>query len=297
MMETREAENILSRDYNTISPSAKSLLLLKALTNIPFAKEAAELISLPGEYKPDFNKKDFVFWKRVVHFENRYWSVDQLLADLAITNILEISSGYSLRGLDTVDQKLVHYIDTDLPDLISQKKDFIAALKTDTGTKGELRVLPLNALDEDQFNEIVNSFPPGPIVIVNEGLLMYLNNEEKEKLCGIIYKILKQRGGFWITADIYVKTTLERFDDNEDDSLKELIEQQRIEDNMFESFEVASEFFKGEGFCIDKEALLDLPKISSLQYLVSNASPTDLMELKDHKKVQVTWRLKVADEN
>src|SRR5215475_8095491 len=105
-----------SRDYNKISPSAKSLLFLKGLTDIPFAKETAELIAFPDKYSPDLENKDIAFWKRVVHFEQRYWSVDNALSDLQISNVLEISSGFSFRGLDTVRKRAVHYIDTDLQD-------------------------------------------------------------------------------------------------------------------------------------------------------------------------------------
>ncbi|WP_315822535.1 hypothetical protein [Paraflavitalea speifideaquila] len=39
--------------------------------------------------------------------------------------------------------------------------------------------MPLNALDEEQFNQVVALLPPGPVTIVNEGLLMYLNWDEK----------------------------------------------------------------------------------------------------------------------
>jgi O-methyltransferase involved in polyketide biosynthesis len=284
-----------TRDYNQISPSARSLVLLKGLTNIPFAKETAELISQPDKYNPDFNNKDMAFWKRVVHFESRYWSIDQLLSPLTITNILELSSGYSFRGLDTVTKKRVQYIDTDLLNVITEKKQLMVALQVDdTNSIGVLKMLPLNALDEKQFVEIVKLFPEGPIVIVNEGLLMYLNNTEKENLCKIIYQILKDRGGFWITGDIYIKTTLERFRDQEDDSLKELIEQQRIEDNMFESFHAAEDFFRRSGFVIDKEAEVALPTISSLKYLVNNATESQLAEMQAHpKKIQATWRLKI----
>ncbi|MDR3609431.1 MAG: hypothetical protein P4L27_02585 [Ignavibacteriaceae bacterium] len=41
------------RNFNTISPSAKSLLLMKGLTNIPFAKEGAEFIMYPEPYSRD----------------------------------------------------------------------------------------------------------------------------------------------------------------------------------------------------------------------------------------------------
>jgi len=64
--------NSTNRNYNTISPSAKSLLLMKGHTNIPFARETAELIKYPEKFNPDFSKKDMTFWARVVHFENRH---------------------------------------------------------------------------------------------------------------------------------------------------------------------------------------------------------------------------------
>jgi hypothetical protein len=283
-----------TRDYSAISPSAKSLLLLKGITNIPFARETAELICFPDQYNPAVDNTDLAFWKRVVHFESRYWSIDQLLSPLSINNVLELSSGYSFRGLSAVRENPIFYIDTDLPNVINQKRDFIPALGGhDADIKGHLEMFPLNALDEKQFHQIVNSFPNGPLVIVNEGLLMYLNNEEKKALCKTIYDILKARGGYWITGDIYVKATMERINDKSQDSFKDLIEQQRIEDNMFESFASAKEFFKRLNFVIDKEAEVDLSKISSLKYLVSNATEEQLKEMQSHPSIQTSWRLKI----
>lgn len=284
-----------NRNYAAISPSAKSLVLLKGITNIPFAKRTAELISASDAYTIDENNNDAAFWKRVVHFEIRYQSIDQLLSSFATSNILELSSGYSFRGLDIVGHKKVHYIDTDLPDVITRKKELILDLQEDmVPGVGALEMVALNALDEKEFNEIVDSFPEGPITIVNEGLMMYLNNSEKEKLCRIIHNILSKRGGEWITADIYVKSTLERFKDEEDDSLKDLVENQKIEDNMFDSFEAAELFFKEAGFVVVQEASVDLSKVSSLHFLIKNATEAELMEMKTStKKIQTTWCLKV----
>ncbi|MDR3715026.1 MAG: hypothetical protein P4L51_19605 [Puia sp.] len=76
--------NIPDRNYSTISPSAKSLLLMKGFTNIPFARQAAELISYPEKYIPDPDSKDFGFWARAAHFESRYLSIDQLLTPLTV---------------------------------------------------------------------------------------------------------------------------------------------------------------------------------------------------------------------
>jgi hypothetical protein len=100
-----ETTDLHKRDFSTISPSARALLLLKGLTNIPFARKAAELMMHPDKYEPDFDNKDFGFWTRVVHFEYRYSSVNQLLSALPVKNVLELSSGFSFRGLDMVRQK------------------------------------------------------------------------------------------------------------------------------------------------------------------------------------------------
>jgi O-methyltransferase involved in polyketide biosynthesis len=285
----------MKRNYNTISPSAKALLQLKGLTNIPFAREAAELIIKSDQYKTDYNNKDVGFWAKVVHFEKRYWSIDQLLNELSIQNIVELSSGFSFRGLDTIRKTQFHYIDTDLPDVIEQKKEFINTLQKEIDFPiNNLETLALNALDENEFSEIVNHFPEGEIVIVNEGLLMYLDINEKEKLCSNIREILKERGGYWITADIYIKTDNNRTIPK-DEQWNNFFEQHNIEENKFDSFAEAESFFKRNGFIIDKEALTDRSKLSSLQYLISNASGKELIYLRNRTKIQATWRLRLAD--
>ena len=284
--------NSINRNYNTISPSAKSLLLMKGHTNIPFARQTAELIVHPDKFNPDFNNKNMTFWARVLHFENRYWTIDQLLADLTIKNILELSSGFSFRGLETIKKKGFYYIDTDLPDVIAIKKQIMTFLSKDSlNTEGKLEILPLNALDQRQFHEIVTHFPDGEIAIVNEGLLMYLDTIEKEKLCAIIHKILKERGGYWITADIYLKKQIDKLDLNIDSKTQRFFEQHQIENNKFDSFEDAKIFFKRMGFRIDKEADIKNSKLSSLKYFMKSTTIKQLIRIRRAGKMQATWRL------
>jgi len=281
------------RNYNTISPSAKGLLLLKGNTSIPFARAAAELISLPEAYHPDFDKKDFTFWLRVLHFENRYRSIDQLLSGLNAKNILELSSGFSFRGLASIQDNDMHYVDTDLREVINTKNSFIEALQNkDVKPKGKLEIMPLNALDEKEFESVINHFPDGEITIVNEGLLMYLDISEKKKLCGIIHRILSERGGWWITADIYIKGKQKALNMKTDDKLERFFEEHNIEQNKFESFEAAEEFFKNEGFVIDKEAEPEYAQSASLKYLLESASQDQLKNLGKTGKIHATWRLK-----
>jgi len=284
------------RDYSSISPSARSLLSLKGFTDIPFALEAAKLISRPDHYQPDFSIKDLAFWARVLHFESRYKSINQLLAGLPIQNILEISSGFSFRGLSSVLNKAVYYIDTDLPDVIATKLNLLDdLLPHDIVPHGELETLALNALDEAAFTTIAGHFPGGEILIINEGLLVYLDMDEKRKLCQNIRKVLQQRGGYWITADIYVKSP-NRFPELKmNDKLQEFFREHRIEENKFNSFEEAEAFFKAEGFVIDKEAEAEHQNSGSLKYLLANATQEQLENMRRVGRVRATWRLKLAD--
>jgi O-methyltransferase involved in polyketide biosynthesis len=284
---------IINRDFSSISPTAKWLLLVKGYTNIPFAREVAELLEYPNKYIPDFKKRDYTLWASAIHLESRYWSIDQLLKDLTIKNILELSSGYSFRSLEYTIQKGVHYIDTDLPDVIATKKAFINRLEKEKyNTNGELELLPLNVLDEINFKEIIGHFHHGEVVIVNEGLLTYLVKQEKEKLCAIIHDILMERGGYWITADIYLKNKQPKLGFKYDDEIKEFYKQQNTEGNSFESFEEAEMFFKDMGFVIDREARIKYSELSSFKYFMKSLTLRQLFKLKGAGKMQATWRLK-----
>ncbi len=139
------------RNFNTISPSARVLLLMKALTDIPFARETAALILEPEAFGRLLQQQHSeTFLARVVHFENRYKTIDQMLDILHPSNVLELSSGFSCRGLAMTQHKPVVYLDTDLPESAGNKKSLITDLIRihHVHRKGKLYVQPLNAMDE-----------------------------------------------------------------------------------------------------------------------------------------------------
>jgi len=110
------------RNYNAISPSAKALMLFKAHTQIPYAKQTAEAL-ISNEEQAETPLQDFGFWASVIHFENRYYSINNLVSEVATPNVLELSSGYNYRGLEfAMSNPDLHYIDTYLPEVISCKQ-------------------------------------------------------------------------------------------------------------------------------------------------------------------------------
>lgn len=283
------------KDYNSISPSAKSLLLLKGYTNIPYAKETAALMQGSEVFGLNFDDKDFWFWIRVMHFESRYWSIDQLLKQTDSKNILELSSGYSLRGLALCEKDdNIHYIDTDLPEVVATKQKMMEQLGLGKNLKGDFELLPLNAMDATAFGAAVSRFEEGALTIVNEGLLMYLNVEEKKRLCQTIRSVLKQRGGYWVTADVYVKRSNDmRATLPQSKSEATFFEQHQIEENKFDNYEAAKQFFEEQGFELVKEAVPDYESLSVMPNLLK-VLPEEVRNSKEPPpKVQATWMLKV----
>jgi O-methyltransferase involved in polyketide biosynthesis len=253
----------------------------------------AELLEYPKEYIPDFKKRDFTFWASTLGLEKRYKSIDELLSDLSIKNIIELASGYSFRCLEYAKKEGIQYIDTDLPLVIATKKEFYIRLKKDNfNLKGKLELIPLNALDATNFHEIITHFPQGEVAIVNEGLLGYLNRPEKERLCSIIHDILMERGGYWITADIGIKNKEDKLGLNYNDEIKDFNEQQHTEENSFDSVKEAEVFFKEMGFVIDKESKLKYSEMGSFKYFKKSIKLKHLFKMRKKGVLQTTWRLK-----
>jgi len=291
-------ESIITH-FNLISPSAKSLLLTKALTSIPFAKEAAKLIFGNESIRSSQEKiTSLGFLLRLIHFETRYLSIDKALIEIGIKNILEFSSGFSFRGLHLSKDPNIFYIDTDLPQLINNKKIIVQELTkllcnypTDN-----LLMQPLNVLDEEAFTEVTNHFPHESVAFVNEGLLIYLDEEQKRKLCAIIHKLLSKRGGYWITADIYIKKEIENATTKDlfEERGKKFLADHNVEENKFESFEAAERFFKDCGFDIYRKIEVTSSEKSSIK-LLEKLPMSKLRDIKRIKKTRETWILKTID--
>lgn len=286
-----------SRNFNTISPSAEFLVRLKAFTTIPFAKEAAALLvkGAVAEAAEHSQEDRNYFFRQMLHFENRYRTIDKILADISTTNFLELSSGYSFRGLALCLEKNVYFMDTDLPDLVEEKKKIVAELlrSSNKEMKGKLELVALNALNRDNFTQVANKLPGGPVTIINEGLLPYLENEEKTILCSIIQEILKQRGGFWITGDIYIKQ-----DNEETRYMPEIAKrwkmQHHTEENKFEDFVSAEKFFAARDFKVVRRESFAKDELSCLQFFGDAKNEIIETMMVSNPKRQ-TWCLKISE--
>jgi hypothetical protein len=163
------------RDLSSVSPSARALLLVKAQTDLPFARAAAE----------------------------------------------------RLFGAEAVEQAARE-----------------AAAEPGAGV---LEVRTLDALDDRAFRDSVAAFPPGPLAVVHEGLLMYLDAAEKALLAASVRAALEARGGAWITADVYVRSATSTY---RDARTQRFLADHRVEEQKFADLADAERFFATQGFAV-----------------------------------------------
>jgi O-methyltransferase involved in polyketide biosynthesis len=112
----------MARDFSSISASARWLLLAKAHSGLPYAREVAELVFGHDAVGAAAISTSPAAAIRRRHFELRARSVDEALDIGPATRIVEFAAGLSFRGLTRAVRDDVHYLDTDLPDLVKLKR-------------------------------------------------------------------------------------------------------------------------------------------------------------------------------
>jgi len=138
-------------------------------------------------------------------------------------------------------------VDTDLPALSALKAELVARLHPGP-LLGTLRVQALDALDGEAFQRTAASFPDGALAIANEGLLVYLDRREKQRLAANVRAALQARGGFWLTADVYLKNRGGSAPIVGYGRSREFVDAHRIEHNKFADWAEAERFFRDAGF-------------------------------------------------
>jgi O-methyltransferase involved in polyketide biosynthesis len=249
-----------ARDASSISPSAMALLQVRAESGLPYAREALAFLSgsgpaVAGAHDETAAGDDAGVEARRRHFELRARSVDAALDALGATRVLEIASGLSFRGLTRARVAGVFYLDTDLPELAVLKADLVGRLHPEP-LAGTLRVRALDALDAAAFIAAAGELPPGPVAVVVEGLLMYLDAAEKARLAASVRSVLLERGGAWVTADVYVRAPARAgaAAPYRDPRTRAFVAQHRVDENKFASLDAAATFFAEQGFLVARKA-------------------------------------------
>jgi O-methyltransferase involved in polyketide biosynthesis len=200
-------------DASLISVTAKVAAYFRQFSDITFAAEVARRIGADDAFarivrEHGLERDNLTFYAPM--FEARYKSITQLILEAGAPQVLELASGYSLRGLDLTRSGAAHYVETDLPDVVALKLSLLEDVRQHHDIHPSTRhvVTAANALDLEQVRAAAAVLDRRqPVAILCEGLIMYLSKEETERLATNIHRLLGEfAGGLWITPDFSFRT-------------------------------------------------------------------------------------------
>lgn len=198
----------VTADPARISVTAKFSAYYRKFSDIAFAAEVAALLGADdafAEIVRDHRLEPDKLTFYAPMFEARYKSVTQLIRKSGASQVLELASGYSLRGLDLTRDGSLRYVETDLRDVVATKLDLLAEIRRRHAiAPSPLHIVAIaDALDIEQVRAAAASFDRGrPVMVLCEGLVGYLTRAETERLAQNVRGLLGEfAGGWWIVPD------------------------------------------------------------------------------------------------
>jgi O-methyltransferase involved in polyketide biosynthesis len=275
--------------------TAKVAAYYRQFSDIPFAQEVAKRIGAEAAFdqilrEHRLERDKLTFYAPM--FEARYKSLTQLILQSGASQVLELASGYSLRGLDLTQSHEIRYVETDLPDVVTAKLSLLEDIRQHHGLPPSSQhvVTPADALDLAQVRAVAAVLDRRqPLTVLCEGLIMYLSKKETEQLATNIHRLLGEfAGGFWITPDFTFRVEARDLPP-ERVRLREAIigvTQRQIDDSAFEDGQELATFLGRVGFNLQVRGQVDeTPSFSSIQAL--GLSPASIERMRALLRVWV----------
>jgi len=264
-------------DSSLISVTAKIAAYYRQFSDIPFAHEVAKRIGAEAAFdrilkEHGLERDALTFYAPM--FEARYKSITRLLVASGASQVLELASGYSLRGLDLTRSGAVRYVETDLPDVVAAKRDLLDELRRHHGIASSPHhvVTVADALDLDAVRSSAAVLDRArPLTILCEGIIMYLSKAQTAQLATNVHRLLGEfAGGAWITPDFTFRSEAKDLPP-ERVRLREaitVVTQRQIDASAFEDERDLAAFLAGVGFDVEVRSQIDeTPSFASIHAL------------------------------
>ena len=282
-------------DSSLISVTAKIAAYYRQFSDIPFAQEVAERIGADAAFdqilrEHGLEREKLTFYAPM--FEARYKSITQLILQSGASQVLELASGYSLRGLDLTRSGAIRYVETDLPNVVAAKLRLLEDVRQHHAILRSSHhvVTAADALDLDEVRSSAAVLDRSrTLTILCEGLIMYLSKEQTEQLATNIRRLLGEfAGGSWITPD-FTFSVEARDLPPERVRLREAITgvtQRQVDASAFEDGHDLAACLGRVGFDVRVRSQIDeTPSFSSIQTL--GLSPASIERLRGVLRVWV----------
>ncbi len=176
-------------------PTAILTAYPRTFSDIPYSQEIFDEIHRSYGAIED----ELMVTRIAVELEARSKLIDRLLTEQGTSQVIELAAGFSSRGLLFARTAETQYVEIDLPEIAHRKK---AILDNITTVPDNLHIIGGNALRRGDFDEATKYFDVAKrVTIINEGLLRYLDFDEKAEVARNIRAVLEEFGGVWISGD------------------------------------------------------------------------------------------------
>ncbi|HWU89711.1 MAG TPA: class I SAM-dependent methyltransferase [Kofleriaceae bacterium] len=270
-----------------ISVTAKVSAYYRQFSDIAFAAEVAALIGADDAFaqiarEHGLEPDKLTFYAPM--FEARYKSITQLVRKSGTSQILELASGYSLRGLDMTQSGSLCYVETDLRPVVATKLELLENVRR----RHDLAPSPLHAvkvadaLDAEQLRAAAAVFDHDrPLTVLCEGLIGYLTRDETRRVAAHVRRLISEFGsGWWIVPDFAFKAEIRDLPP-ERLRLREAITgvtQRQLDASVFDDSHDLESFLHGVGFDVQVRSQVDeTPSFSSIEALGLSPAVIDRM--------------------
>lgn len=244
-----------------ISFTADGVAYRRTFTDIPYCREIFTIMEeICGPLSPREKQRADEHKAIIPFFEARYLLTDREIKKSGVTQVMELASGLSPRGLIMTENPAITYVELDLPEKMEFKREVIRKLHRNRPAESSNLILEDgNAVDVRDFAFAEMKLRVGPVAVVCEGLLRYLNWEDKEELANNVKGALGIHGGVWITSDIELLSEVESSPEKK--ARYDKITREwglDVRPNLFRDIKHAISFFEGFGFKVAQHSTAEV---------------------------------------
>lgn len=278
----------IERDYSRVSFTAYLVSHWRALSDIAYAKDISKLLDAENVSREVLGDKlDQMSWFGAAMIEARNKALAREVKKIGCKNIYGFAEGALPTGMVMTADPDVKYLHSDLPVMLSEAEVVLRNLMVRDGLqRPNLRFMSVNALDGKQLQDGASYFQGQPFVMTNKGLLMYLNEDEKNRAFREIGNTQRNNNGLaWITTDINVKDAKKNvfsvLGPKYAGVLKECLDLMakktggnNVRENFFDNYDSAHRMMDAAGFDFERRPFFDGSfELSSLE-----AVPKDMRQ-------------------
>lgn len=283
------------------SASEFELVSYTAYTSLHWLKEAGvpearEYAKATGKTKliatESIKPYDTIKLPNLLYHEMRYSAINRYVEKNGYKNVMDVACGFSPRGL-YMARHGIRFIGAEFDAVVTNGNNYLK--KCLSGQELALASYePVDATDSVSMLSAVSD-TEGPICIVMDGLMMYLDRQQQAQALQSIKAILKKHGGCYVTVDFTARDCVmdaSRVVYGEKDAHKVYLESAKVyeeiaeadfEKTFFPTTDEAQRFIEEQGLKVKRVPLFTSPiKLCSQKGLDKNQlSRLDALKSKD----------------